>query len=515
MWLLLCFSACAGVGAADLPWFDSGRPAPQAEQALALLLSADSHGLVPQDYAAPALQQAVRQAGQGAPLTGPDAQRLDQALTAAMQRYLSDLHEGRIDPPQVHGQFDPLRREPFDAASTLQDALTQRRLADAAQDAAPRLPQYAQLRGALAQYRLLVDHPAWQQTLPPLPVSPPAKTGQLAVGQAYAGMALLTQRLIALGDLAPDVPAPALFDGPLLAALQAFQRRHGLPADGVIGRATLAALQVTPAARARQIELTLERLRWTPLVQGSRMILINIPEFVLRAYEVRDGRISVLQAMKVIVGKSLNTRTPLFDADLRFIEFSPYWNVPPSIARGETVPRLRRDPGYFAREGFEFVARDGRVITTLSAARLDAVLAGQLRIRQRPGPRNALGDIKFVFPNADHIFLHHTPAPQLFERERRDFSHGCIRIEQPVALARFVLSHQPEWTEDRIRAAMAKGESTTIRLDEPVRVLVAYGTTLVKDGRIHFFDDLYGHDRLLDMALRRHSAARTSLLPRP
>jgi len=268
---------------------------------------------------------------------------------------------------------------------------------------------------------------------------------------------------------------------------------------------------VTPAARVRQIELTLERLRWTPLMQGPRMIVINIPEFVLRAYDVQGGHIVVRQEMKVIVGKAMGTRTPLFDEDMRFIEFSPYWNVPPSIARGEIVPRLRRDPDYFAREGFEFVSPDGRVDTTLSAQNLDAVLSAQARIRQRPGPQNALGDIKFVFPNRNNIYLHHTPATKLFERDRRDLSHGCIRVEQPVALAKFVLQDTPDWTGERILAAMGKGESATIRLTEPVRVVIAYGTVLVKNGRIYFFEDIYGLDRLLDAALRQRARKQPSI----
>ena len=216
--------------------------------------------------------------------------------------------------------------------------------------------------------------------------------------------------------------------------MRAFQQRHGLTTDGVIGKATLAQLQVPPAARARQLELMLERLRWTPLLQGPRMVVINIPEFVLRAYEVQGERIVVRETMKIIVGKALNTRTPLFVEQMRFIEFQPFWNVPPSIARGEVVPRLRRDPGYWDREGFEFVVGSG-VVTDLSPTLLDEVVAGRARIRQRPGPKNALGDIKFVFPNNDNIYLHHTPAVRLFERDRRDFSHGCIRVEQPVALA--------------------------------------------------------------------------------
>jgi murein L,D-transpeptidase YcbB/YkuD len=246
----------------------------------------------------------------------------------------------------------------------------------------------------------------------------------------------------------------------------------------------------------------MERLRWTPLLEGPRMVVINIPEFVLRAYEVDGDAIAVRATMKVIIGKALDTRTPIFEEQMRYIEFQPFWNVPPSIARGEVVPRLRRDPGYFDREGFEFVSGSGRVVTAFSPSLLDDVLAGQARIRQRPGPRNALGDIKFVFPNRDNIYLHHTPSVRLFERDRRDFSHGCIRVEKPVDLAVFALQGMPEWTEERIRHAMTESEPSSVRLVQPIPVVIAYGTAIFKQGRIHFFDDLYGHDRRLDAALR-------------
>jgi murein L,D-transpeptidase YcbB/YkuD len=205
--------------------------------------------------------------------------------------------------------------------------------------------------------------------------------------------------------------------------------------------------------------------------------------------------------MKIIVGKALDTRTPLFAEQMRLIEFQPYWNVPPSIARGEVIPRLRRDPAWFVREGFEFVSA-GQVVTALAPDLLDAVLEGRARIRQRPGPRNALGDIKFVFPNHENIYLHHTPSVSLFARDRRDFSHGCIRVEQPVALAMFAMLGMPEWTEARIRQTMSEDEPRTIRLIAPVPVLISYGTAIFKDGRVHFFEDIYGHDRRLDAALR-------------
>ncbi|MBT9526824.1 MAG: L,D-transpeptidase family protein [Rhizobacter sp.] len=519
----VCGLAMAGDGNA-WRWFEGGRPTPQAHEAVELLLGAASHGLEPEDYGASALQQHLARAAQADPLGAQAIAPLDQALTQGMERYLSDLYRGRVDPRRIHENYSVAWPRDFDAAAALQGALSAGRLSASARELWPRLPIYERFREALARYRALGDHPAWKEPLPPLPGSKPGHVGKLEPGMPWGGTALLAQRLAALGDLPeqqpattppaettpppapPAPPAPTYYESPLVNAVQAFQQRHGIAADGVIGRGTWAALQVTPAQRARQIELTLERMRWTPLMQGSRMVVVNIPEFVLRAYEVIEGQIVVREEMKVIVGKVLDTRTPLFDEDMRYIEFAPYWNVPPSIARDETVPRLRRDPGYWGREGFEFVWGSGEVQTTLSAAGLDATLAGRARIRQRPGPKNALGDIKFVFPNSSNIYLHHTPSVGLFERERRDFSHGCIRVEKPVELAKFVLKDMPEWTEARILEAMGKEESFTLKLTEPVPVLITYGTTLVRDGRIFFFDDIYGHDRLLDAALRARSA---------
>ena len=503
--------ACAGAAAQPVSaWLDAqGRPGPRVSQALDLLSESPSHGLRSADYELLQLRKAAAALAEPVGSEGgarAQSQGLADRLDAAMLRYLNDLHRGRVDPRQLQLRFTPMRRGPFDAAALLAETLASGRLDEAVRRAVPPLPQYQQLRQALAHYRGLAAHPAWLQALPPLPASVTGRGRSLSVDQAWAGLPGLADRLMALGDLANDGPVPSRAEAPLVDAMRSFQRRHGLAEDGVLGPITLAALNVTPAARAQQIELALERLRWTPLLQGPRMVLINIPEFMLRAYEVVDGRIELRQQMKVIVGKALDTQTPLFDEDMRFIEFSPYWNVPRSIARGEIVPKLRRDPAYFDREGFEFVTADGQVLSALTPQRISDLQAGALRIRQRPGPKNALGDIKFIFPNQQSIFLHHTPSVGLFERERRDFSHGCIRVEQPVALARFVLQGQAaalDWSDERIHEAMAAGRSRTLRLDQPLPVLIAYGTSLVKDGRIHFFDDLYGQDRLLYEALRR------------
>ena len=351
-----------------------------------------------------------------------------------------------------------------------------------------------------------MDDPAWRTALPPLPGN------RLRQGQRWPGLAVLAARLHALGDLAqPPATAPDSYDPALQQAVQAFQERHGLNADGVLGQTTLAALQVPPAERVRQIELALERLRLTPLPAAERFVTVNVPEFMLYAWQRQDQAVHQAFAMRVIVGKAVGTRTPLFDEDMRRIEFNPYWNIPPSIARGETLPKLRANPGYLAAQGMEFVGPGGQTSSAVTAELLDAVQAGQWRLRQRPGRLNALGDIKFVLPNDQNIYLHHTPSVGLFQRARRDFSHGCIRIEQPVALAQWVLADDPDWSEARIRQTMGQPRTVSVALPTPVPVLIVYRTVSVRDGRVHFAPDLYRQDALLERALaqRPHPASGT------
>lgn len=502
---LLAFALFGVVRAQPFMWVEQGRPTEQAVQAVDILMRAGEHALDPAVYDARALQQDVLDAAQGRDLLPDEAATLDKSLTAAMERFLSDLHVGRVDPRKVNANFDGHDPLMFNAAFYLYSAVSENRLVQAVREAAPTLPIYADLQSALASYRELQDHEAWATPLPAIPGN------KLEPGQAYGGLQALAYRLATLGDLSPDAFLPARYEGILVDAVKKFQLRHGLEQDGIVGRGTLAQLEVTPAQRIRQIELSMERLRWTPLLQGERIVVVNLPEFMLYAYEVRGGQIEPALEMRVVVGKALDTDTPVFDEDMTQVEFSPYWNIPISIARSETIPRLRRDPAYFDQQGLEFVTRDGQVIRTLSDSNLQAVQNGQMRIRQRPGPRNAVGDIKFILPNNGNIYLHHTPAMQLFERNRRDFSHGCIRVEEPVALAQFVLRNEPSWTEDRIRAAMSAGKSRTIRLPQPIPVVIAYSTAVVKHGSVYFFPDIYGHDKLLDAALRESTRARATL----
>lgn len=480
-------------------WFDAALPRRQAMQALDILADAASHGLDPADYDINGVSQRLSSMSAGQLASPQDIAASDVALTLSFFHYLSDLHIGRVDPHDVHVDID-LAEKHIDLPSLVHDALTADRIRETVARVAPALPMYERLRQALARYRRLAE----DDTLRPLPV-----VKKVEPGTSYTGLAELRNLLVALGDSPATAVQPARYEGQIVDAVKRFQLRHGLDADGVIGQSTFEQLNVPMGQRVRQIELALERMRWIPTLTSDKVIAVNIPEFRLRAFDLGNGAPQARLSMNVIVGRALNTQTPVFDEDMRYIEFSPYWNVPPSIARGELIPKLRRDPGYLGREGMEFIstAGDGRVTTVVSAANLDALARGELRLRQRPGPKNALGDIKFVFPNNMNIYLHHTPTPQLFKRSRRDFSHGCIRVEEPVELAKFVLEDQPEWTEQRIREAMAAGKPSTVRLAKPIPVIIFYTTALVVgDGRILFLPDVYGHDRTLNRALRSREA---------
>ena len=252
------------------------------------------------------------------------------------------------------------------------------------------------------------------------------------------------------------------------------------------------------------VRLTLERWHWLPDRFTEPPIVVNIPEFRLRAY---DSSENVVLSMNVIVGKAFRHKTPVFEKDMRFVVFRPYWNVPPSIQRPEIVPAVQKDRDYIAKKGFEVVTPAGQVAASGSVT--DDVLAqlrsGKLEVRQKPGPTNALGLVKLMFPNEYNVYLHSTPAPQLFSQTRRDFSHGCIRVEKPAELAAWVLRDKPDWSVERAQAAMTSGkDNLQVNLTNPIPVLILYGTAVADpDGQVRFLDDIYGYDDELKAALAK------------
>jgi murein L,D-transpeptidase YcbB/YkuD len=321
----------------------------------------------------------------------------------------------------------------------------------------------------------------------------------------------LRNRLRVLGDLAEDAPAAATphaaapaYEGPLVDAVKRFQARHILDADGVIGAGTIAALNVPLAQRVRQLELAMERGRWLPRITDRPTVFVNVPIFRLWASDPVRGEEPL--RMKVVVGKAMNHRTPIFVDKMEYVIFRPYWNPPHGITIKEILPHVRRDASYFQREALEIVASGADSASALPASRenLDAVAKGRLLLRQKPGPKNSLGLAKFIFPNSENVYMHGTPAPQLFARTRRDFSHGCIRLEDPAALAEWVLRDNPAWPRAKIDAAMQGERPTRVNLRQPLTVVLFYDTVHVNsEGVVHFVGDIYGHDRTLDQALAR------------
>jgi L,D-transpeptidase YcbB len=478
-------------------WFTSEGPRPAVAVALRALRAAGERGLAPDDYDVDALERRIAATMQGA-VEPATVARADRALSGTMLRFLADLNAGRVGPQQVEPAFRAApKRAPF--ATLLREAVAGDRLTDLISGAEPAFSQYAQLKRLLADYRTLAARPP--PALPPL-ASPRAK---VVAGDRYPGVPELHNVLVALGDLPAESarPADATYSQTLAAAVQRFQARHGLAPDGVLGRETLAALNVPMTDRVDQVVLSLERLRWLPEFGAGPLIAINIPSFRLWAFD--SARRAAL-AMPVVVGRAVRSETPVFIGEMRYVEFSPYWNVPPGILRNELLPRLARDPSYLKREDMEIVStrRDAAAFADEAAA-VAALRSGDARLRQRPGPRNAVGGVKFVLPNTMDIYLHATPARELFERTRRDFSHGCIRVRDPEALASFVLRDSPEWTLTRIEAAMTSGVNRTVPLAAPIPVVVFYTTAIVDgEGRAIFLPDVYGHDRRLRAALRAH-----------
>lgn len=482
----------------QLAWFTGGRMNPQTRVAVDELLEADRQGLHPEDYDAVRLDS-LRHGFESDPDPPPDVRALfDVALTIGLFRYLSDVQSGRVDPANLNIGFK-IERTRSDLPAQVRAAVAEGRIPELIEEAQPQLLEYRLLVQALARYRELAG--ATEQPVLPQPSS------DVQPGQRYAGLPQLRQLLIAVGDLSGSEGGPVslLYEGEIVEAVKRFQMRHGRTVDGVLGPATLASLGVPLSKRVEQIELALERLRWLPPLDTTRFIAVNLPAFRLWALDpLRQEQRPVL-SMRVVVGKALHKQTPVFMEKMRWLEFRPYWNVPYGITVREILPLAREDTAYLSRNGYEIVPHFGGAVQPVPAteASLEQLGSGQLKLRQRPGPNNSLGLVKFILPNSADVYLHATPATQFFERSRRDFSHGCIRVEDPVALAEFVLADEPGgWTRERIVAAMDGARSSRVVLTRPIPVVIFYTTALASAaGTVSFYDDLYGHDRMLAAAL--------------
>lgn len=477
-------------------------PTKAAGVALSVLKDAAAEGLAPGDYEAGPLAALWDGLLADTPGRAHRAASFDLSLSLSMMRYLRHFHRGRVNPREI-GFLLNLPKDEHDYGAMVREAAGGG-LQNVMASVAPPLVQYRLLRSMLPRYRALalIEGAAF----PHLP-DPPARS--IHAGEAAEALHLVRTRLIALGDLRADAPTlgdPLVYEGELIEGIRHFQKRHGLEADGVLGRTTWEALRVPLDWRVRQIELAMERMRWLPHLGARPFVAVNVPMFRLFGFENVPESGAPTFEMGVIVGKALNTRTPVFMEEMEYLIFQPYWNVPKSILQNELLPILRRSPGYLKSQDMEIVdgqGDDARVVAATPEV-LDRLAAGELRLRQRPGARNALGQVKFMFPNDENVYLHSTPSPELFGRARRDFSHGCIRVEDPVTLARWALQDQPPWTRERIVQAMNGKPSFRVPLTRPIRVVIYYVTAAVipAENAVHFADDIYDHDARLDKALR-------------
>jgi murein L,D-transpeptidase YcbB/YkuD len=472
-------------------WIDNGTPRRQMDALIRAVHAADRDGLDPELYSASLLDRRKEEASRGfltrQGFNPAEAVTMDVWLTWLYMKFASDLADGVSDLAHSDPSWK-IPPESFDPVSRLEAALRDNRIAESLFELTPTHHDYRALQKSLLDYRRQAAEGGW----PKVPAHPGIKAGQ-----SSSQVATLARRLAASGDYTGKVPPegrPAVYGSDLQEAVKRAQRRHGLADDGVVGAALAAELNVPIEERIRQIELNLERWRWLPRELGDRYILVNIPEMRLEVWE-NDA---VPLSMRVVVGKP-DTPTPIFNDKMTYIVFAPYWNVPGDIARKETLPAVLRDPGFLDRMNMEVVDAGGDRVDPES---IDLDNPDNYRFRQRPGTSNALGLVKFMFPNQFNVYLHDTPADSLFERASRSLSHGCVRLQEPEKLAEYVLRDQPDWTVDRIREAMHGADERAVKLKRPIPVYLGYWTTRVSsDGSLQFRSDVYGIEERLSAKL--------------
>jgi murein L,D-transpeptidase YcbB/YkuD len=468
-----------------------------ARSAIDALRSAQDRGLHPEDYDAAKLEEQFQKLSAGG-ASERDIGWFDAALSIGLLRHLSDVHIGRVNPKNLSVNIN-IEPKKLDLAREIAAAIVAGRIPALVRSVEPPFSQYKGLKVAYARYLKL----AADSSLPTI-----TTTRTIKPGEAFDQTAQLRRRLAAFGDLpaaAAGSAAGTTYDATTSAAVSRFQERHGLGADGVLGKATVAAINVSPAVRARQLELALERIRWLPAISGP-FVVANVPSFQLYAFDSLGGTGLPTVQMNIVVGKAnVGRRTPLFEDHMDYIIFRPYWVIPPGILANETMPAVRRNgSGYLERNNMELYSGDGNnpssaIATSGNLGRV----GGSVGIRQKPGTRNALGLAKFIFPNDHNVYFHGTPAQDLFSRSRRDFSHGCIRLEDPAGFAVWVLRDPSSWSRTQVENAMnGDRNSRKVTLDKPLPVVIYYTTAVVRpEGTVQFFDDIYGHDARLEQTL--------------
>jgi L,D-transpeptidase YcbB len=488
-----------GFNGYSLWWVKNGEPTAQAMQVIAALRQAELKGLSAEDYDGSRwdgrlakLKPGTRQPAEA------DAVKFDLDLTVCVMRYISDLHIGKVNPKHLDFAFDEESKK-YDLPEFLRDHVVNGGdVTGALATVEPPYPGYRRTIQALQSYVQLAKKDDGEQL--------PAVKKPIVPGDTYAGVPRLAQLLRLVGDLpqTADVSVdPPIYKGALVDAVKNFQGRMGRDVTGRIDAQTVADLNVSLNSRVRQMQLTLERWRWLPESYQNAPIIANIPEFRLRAY---DKNFNIGVTMNVVVGKAYGHGTPVFSENMQYVVFRPYWEIPYSITKSEIVPHILRDPAYLARENLEVVDSKQNVVASaaVSSDAIQQLRAGKLFVRQKPGPKNSLGLVKFLFPNSYNVYMHDTPATQLFSQSRRDFSHGCVRLGKPDELAAWVLRDNPGWTPERIHAAMNGTTTQQVNLAHPIPVLIVYATVIVlEDGQVHFYDDIYHHDPELEKALAK------------
>jgi murein L,D-transpeptidase YcbB/YkuD len=464
-------------------WVDEGGVTSRGRKLAKLLGLAYTDALYPESYGAAAVATLLE-------VKQPNLlAELEWRLSLGLVDFAVDLGEGRVAPDVSDAKLYEYR-EAVDRAAVIAAATEAEDMVALVQSYRPQTPRYARLRVALEDYRRIDEVGGWD----------PIPDGEvLKPGMSDPRLPAIQERLRLWGDLSEsDASGPATrYDDALAAAVKRMQWRHGLDPDGVIGRNTLAAFNVPVGVRLRQMELNLERRRWMPDDLGRRFIFVNLADYALKLV---DGEKTLLDP-RIVVGKPFH-ETPVFSHEMTYIEINPFWNVPPSIAGDELLPKIRRNVSYLKDNNFTLFAGWGNGAEELDPATIDwAAVNGErfpYKLRQGPGDGNALGRMKFMFPNHFNVYLHDTPAKALFKKDQRSFSHGCIRVEDPAILAELVLAETPDWPLSRIREAVESGERQVVTLATPLPIHISYLTAWVnKDGSVHFRDDIYGRDAKL------------------